>query len=266
MYQFEFKRADSLEQAAQLLNAGGQLLAGGQTLLASMKQRLAQPETLVDLGGIASLQGICEENGAIVIGAMTKHQAVATNPIVKAKIPALARLAGGIGDKQVRAMGTIGGSLANNDPAACYPSAVLALGATIKTNKREIAADDYFQGLYATALEPDELIVSVSFPVPRAAGYAKFRQPASRYALVGVFAAQTQHGVRIAITGAGNGVFRHEGLEQALNTSFTPDAVSAVPIDDTDLSGDLHASPAYRANLITIQTQRAVAQALGQEA
>lgn len=266
MYQFEFKRADSLEQAAQLLNTGGQLLAGGQTLLASMKQRLAQPETLVDLSSIAALQGICEENGQIVIGAMTKHQAVATNATIRAKIPALARLAGGIGDKQVRAMGTIGGSLANNDPAACYPSAVLALGATIKTNKREIAADEYFQGLYATALEPDELIVSVSFPVPASAGYAKFRQPASRYALVGVFVAQTKNGVRVAITGAGNGVFRHEGLEQALNGSFTPDAVSQVTIDDADLSGDLHASPAYRANLITIQTQRAVAQALGQEA
>lgn len=266
MYQFEFKRAESLEQAAQWLNDGGQLLAGGQTLLASMKQRLAQPETLVDLGAIAALQGIHEENGAIVIGAMTKHQAVATNAIVQGKIPALARLAGGIGDKQVRAMGTIGGSLANNDPAACYPSAVLALGATVKTNKREIAADEYFQGLYATALEPDELIVSVSFPVPTSAGYAKFRQPASRYALVGVFVAQTQAGVRVAITGAGNGVFRHEGLEQALSANFTPDAASHVAIDDADLSGDLHASPAYRANLITIQTQRAVAQALGQEA
>lgn len=263
MYNFEFKRAESVEQAAQLLNDGGQLLAGGQTMLASMKQRLMQPETLVDLSGLSQLAGIREENGAIVIGAMTRHQAVATNPVVNGKIPGLARLAAGIGDKQVRAMGTIGGSVANNDPSACYPSAVLGLGATVKTNKREIAADDFFQGLYATALEPGELITEIHFPVPQMAAYAKFKQPASRYALVGVFVAKTPQGVRVAITGAGNGVFRHAGLEAALNASFSADAVANVAIDPAELNGDLHASPEYRAQLIKIQTQRAVNQALG---
>jgi carbon-monoxide dehydrogenase medium subunit len=163
-------------------------------------------------------------------------------------------------------MGTLGGSVANNDPAACYPSAVLGLGATVKTNKREIAADEFFQGLYATALEPDELITSVSFPVPQMAAYAKFKQPASRYALVGVFVAKTDSGVRVAITGAGNGVFRHEGLEAALNADFSAGAVDNVAIDASDLSGDLHASPAYRAQLIKIQTQRAVNEALGKGA
>ncbi|HEY7803161.1 MAG TPA: xanthine dehydrogenase family protein subunit M [Orrella sp.] len=265
MYQFEFKRAESLDEAAKLLNEGGQLLAGGQTMLASMKQRLMQPETLVDLQGLSDLAGICEDGNALVIGAMTRHQAVATDPMVNSKIPALAHLAGGIGDKQVRAMGTLGGSVANNDPAACYPSAVLGLGATVKTNKREIAADDFFEGLYATALEPDELITAVRFPVPQMAAYAKFKQPASRYALVGVFVAKTDGGVRVAITGAGNGVFRHEGLEAALNADFSTDAVENVVIDASDLSGDLHASPEYRAHLIKIQTQRAVNQALGQE-
>ena len=265
MYQFEFKRAESLDEAAKLLNDGGQLFAGGQTMLAPMKQRLMQPETLVDLQGLSDLAGICEDGNALVIGAMTRHQAVATDPMVNSKIPALAHLAGGIGDKQVRAMGTLGGSVANNDPAACYPSAVLGLGATVKTNKREIAADDFFEGLYATALEPDELITAVRFPVPQMAAYAKFKQPASRYALVGVFVAKTDDGVRVAITGAGNGVFRHEGLEAALNADFSADAVENVVIDASDLSGDLHASPEYRAHLIKIQTQRAVNQALGKE-
>lgn len=265
MYQFEYKRANSVDEAAKWVKDGGQLLAGGQTLLASMKQRLAQPEALVDLGAIDQLAGICEDNGAIVIGAMTRHQAVAHDPLVNSKIPALAKLAAGIGDKQVRAMGTMGGSVANNDPAACYPSAVLALGATIKTNQREIAADDFFQGLYATALEPDEIIMSIRFPIAEKAAYAKFKQPASRYALVGVFVAKTAQGVRVAITGAGNGVFRHSGLEAALTGNFAAQAVDGVAIDASELSGDLHASPQYRAELIKIQTQRAVNQALGKE-
>jgi carbon-monoxide dehydrogenase medium subunit len=263
MYQFEYKRADSVEQAAQWVNEGGQLLAGGQTLLASMKQRLAQPETLIDLGSVAALTGIREQSGAIEIGALTSHQSVASDPLVKRQIPGLAQLAGGIGDKQVRAMGTLGGSVANNDPAACYPSAVLGLGATVKTNQREISADDFFQGLYATALEADEIITAISFPIVQASAYAKFKQPASRYALVGVFVAKSDQGVRVAITGAGNGVFRHAGLEAALNASFTPEAVQDVAIDAAELSGDLHASAQYRAQLIKIQTQRAVAQALG---
>lgn len=262
MYQFDYTRADSIEQVTKLINDGGQVLAGGQTLLASMKQRLAQPQALIDLGQIAGLSGICEEAGAIVIGAMTRHQDVANNPLVIDKIKGLAHLAAGIGDKQVRAMGTLGGSVANNDPAACYPSAVLGLGATIRTNRREIAADDFFEGLYTTALEPDEIITAISFPIPQASAYAKFKQPASRYALVGVFVAKTAQGVRVAITGAGNGVFRHAGLEAALTANFKPEAVSDVAIDATDLSGDLHASADYRAHLIKVQTARAVTQAL----
>lgn len=262
MYQFDYTRADSIEQVTKLINDGGQVLAGGQTLLASMKQRLAQPQALIDLGQIAGLSGICEEAGAIVIGAMTRHQDVANNPLVGDKIRGLAHLAAGIGDKQVRAMGTLGGSVANNDPAACYPSAVLGLGATIRTNRREIAADDFFEGLYTTALEPDEIITAISFPIPQASAYAKFKQPASRYALVGVFVAKTAQGVRVAITGAGNGVFRHAGLEAALTANFKPEAVSDVAIDATDLSGDLHASADYRAQLIQVQTARAVTQAL----
>lgn len=263
MYQFEYARAESVDQAAKMLADGAQLLAGGQTLLASMKQRLAQPETLLDLGDLSDLSGICEDGNALVIGAMTRHQQVATDPLVLKKIPALAHLAGGIGDKQVRAMGTLGGSVANNDPAACYPSAVLALNATVITNRREIAADEFFQGLYATALEADELITAIRFPIPRKAAYAKFKQPASRYALVGVFVTQSDDGVRVAITGAGNGVFRHSGLEHALGGEFSPQAIVHIQIDDSELSGDLHATAAYRAQLIKVQTQRAVATANG---
>jgi aerobic carbon-monoxide dehydrogenase medium subunit len=265
MYSFEFTRAQSAAQASQLAADGGQFLAGGQTLLASMKQRLASPQTLIDLSTIEGLAGVKSENGAIVIGAMTRHQDVATNAEILKNIPALAKLANGIGDKQVRAMGTLGGSLANNDPAACYPSAVLGLGATIQTNERSIPADEFFQGLYLTALQPNELITAVHFPTPECAAYAKFKQPASRYALVGVFVAKTGAGVRVAITGAGNGVFRHAGLEAALSASFTPEAVQAVAIDASELSGDLHASADYRAHLIKVQTRRAVNQALGRE-
>jgi carbon-monoxide dehydrogenase medium subunit len=203
------------------------------------------------------------EGNALVIGAMTRHADVASNADVKSAIPALADLAGGIGDRQVRAMGTIGGSLANNDPAACYPAGALALNATIQTTQRKIAADDFFQGLFATALKDDELITGVSFPIPKKAAYLKFKQPASRFALIGVFVAQTDSGVRVAVTGGGSGVFRHAGLEQALAQSFTPEAAAAVKIDAGDLSSDLHASAAYRANLISVMTQRAVAKALG---
>ena len=174
MYQFEYARAESVDQAAARVADGAQLLAGGQTLLASMKQRLTQPETLIDLGALSSLAGICEDGDGLIIGAMTRHQEVATNALVTQKLPGLAHLAGGIGDKQVRAMGTIGGSVANNDPAACYPSGVLALNATIKTNRREIAADDFFQGLYATALEPDEIITAIRFPMTKRSAYAMF--------------------------------------------------------------------------------------------
>lgn len=263
MYGFSFDRASSVQDAAAKAAQGAQLLAGGQTLLASMKQRLANPESLLDLSGIADLKGVCKDGNAIVIGAMTRHQEVENNKDVLANIPGLARLAGGIGDKQVRAMGTIGGSVANNDPAACYPSAVLGLGATIKTNRREIAADDYFQGLFTTSLEPGELIVAIRFPIPKASAYAKFKQPASRYALLGVFVAKTDAGVRVAVTGGGNGVFRHAGLEAALSKDFSPAAVDGVAVSADDLTSDLHASAEYRAQLVKVQTKRAVQQALG---
>ena len=264
MYEFTFERPGSVADAQRAAAQGGsKLLAGGQTLLASMKLRLANPEKLVDLGGIAELSGIRREGNAIVIGAMTRHADVASSKDVQAAIPALAELAGGIGDRQVRAMGTIGGSLANNDPSACYPAGALALNATITTTKRKIAADDFFQGMFATALEEGELITSVSFPIAKRAAYIKFKQPASRFALIGVCVAQTDSGVRVAVTGGGNGVFRHTGLEQALARNFTPQAAAGVKIDAADLSSDLHASAAYRANLISVLTQRAVKKAAG---
>ena len=263
MYAFNYERPANLAAAQVLLAAGGNALAGGQTMIAAMKQRLQQPETVVDLGGISTLAGIRKEGNNLVIGAMTRHQDVADSAEVRQHIPALAALADGIGDKQIRTLGTLGGSVANNDPAACYPSAVLALGATVHTDKRTIAADDFFQGLYTTALDAGELITAISFPIPQKAAYAKFRQPASRFALVGVFVAQTASGARVAITGAGNGVFRHAGLEAALSANFTPEAATQVAIDASDLNADLHASAAYRAHLITVQTQRAVKQANG---
>ena len=263
MYAFTFERPSTTADAAKLAAGGAKLLAGGQTLLASMKLRLSNPEQLADLGGIAELAGIKREGNALVIGAMTRHADVAVSAEVKSAIPALADLAAHIGDRQVRAMGTLGGSVANNDPAACYPSAVLGLNATVHTTKRKIAADDFFQGMFATALEDGEIITAISFPIPKRAAYMKFKQPASRFALVGVFLAQTDGGVRVAVTGAGNGVFRHKGLEDALNKSFTPESAAGVKIDASDLNADIHATAAYRANLISVQTQRAVTKALG---
>ena len=263
MYAFTLERPTSLSEATKLANAGSKVLAGGQTLLASMKQRLSDPVAMVDLGLVKELSGIKREGNAIVIGAMTRHLDVANSADVKNAIPALADLAAHIGDRQVRAMGTMGGSVANNDPAACYPSAVLALGATVHTTQRKIAADDFFQGMFATALKEGELITAISFPAPKKAAYMKFVQPASRFALVGVFVAQTDAGVRVAVTGAGNGVFRHKGLEAALTASFTVASAAAVKIDASNLNADIHASASYRANLISVQTQRAVAKMLG---
>ncbi len=263
MYAFTFERPTTVADAQKLAASGAQMLAGGQTMLASMKLRLSAPEQVADLGGIKELVGIRREGNAIVIGAMTRHADVATHADVLAAIPALADLAGGIGDRQVRAMGTLGGSVANNDPAACYPSAVLALNATIHTTERTIAADDFFLGMFATALNEGELITAISFPATAHAAYLKFKQPASRFAMVGVFVAKTDSGVRVAVTGAGNGVFRHAGLEAALNQSFTVASAAAVKIDATDLNADIHASAAYRANLISVQTQRAVAKIVG---
>lgn len=264
MYAFTFERPTSLADAGKLAaKSNVKALAGGQSLIASLKLRLANPEQLVDLGGIAELAGIAKEGGGLKIGAMTRHADVAASADVKATVPALADLAANIGDRQVRAMGTIGGSIANNDPAADYPAAVLALNATITTNKRKIAADEYFQGLFTTALAEDELITSIAFPQPKRAAYMKFKQQASRFALIGVFVADTGSGVRVAVTGGGNGVFRHAGLEQALAKSFTPESAASVKIDASDLSADIHASAAYRANLISVMAQRAVAKALG---
>ncbi|OGA97519.1 MAG: carbon monoxide dehydrogenase [Burkholderiales bacterium RIFCSPHIGHO2_12_FULL_61_11] len=263
MYAFTLERPTTLAAAAQLTLDGAKALAGGQTLLASMKQRLSSPDQLADLSGIKELSGIRREGNAFVIGAMTRHADVAANAELKVALPALAELAAHIGDRQVRAMGTLGGSVANNDPAACYPAAVLALGASIHTTARKIAADDFFLGMFATALNEGELITAISFPIPRNAAYMKFKQPASRFALVGVFIAQFDAAVRVAVTGAANGVFRHKGLEAALSKSFTPQAAAAVKIDATELNSDIHATAAYRANLISVQAQRGVAKALG---
>lgn len=262
MYAFTYERPTTQADALKLMQAGGKLLAGGQTLLGSMKLRLASPEQLIDLGGVKELVGVRKESGAIVIGAMTRHVDVAESADVRAAIPALADLAGGIGDKQVRAMGTLGGSVANDDPAADYPAALLALGATVHTSSRKIAADDFFQGLFATALEDGELITAVSFPIPKRAAYVKFPQPASLFALIGVVVAQFDKGVRVAVTGGGNGVFRHREMEAALTKSFTPDAVADVQTDEAELSSDLHGSSAYRAHLVRVIAQRAVAKAL----
>jgi carbon-monoxide dehydrogenase medium subunit len=263
MYAFTLERPTTLADAAKLAAAGAKPLAGGQTLLASMKLRLSAPEQLADLSGIKELTGIRKDGDAFVIGAMSRHLDVANNAEIKSAFPALADLASRIGDRQVRAMGTLGGSVANNDPAACYPSAVLGSGATVITSQREIAADDFFQGLFTTALEEGELIKAIRFPIPKRAVYEKLRQKASHFPLVGVFLAQFDSGVRVAVTGAGNGVFRHTGLEDALNKSFTPESAAGVKIDPSDLNSDLHASAAYRANLISVLTQRAVAKALG---
>jgi carbon-monoxide dehydrogenase medium subunit len=230
-------------------------------MVAAMKLRLAVPGALVDLSGVPELKGIRKEGDAIVIGAMTRHAEVAASPVVKGAIPALAALAEGIGDRQVRNMGTLGGSLANNDPAADYPAAVLGLGATVNTNKRKIGADEFFKGMYETALADGELITSVSFPIPKKAAYVKFPQPASRFALVGVLVAQTAGGVRVAVTGATSSVHRAKAMEQALAKSFTADAAKAVKIDPAGLNSDLHGSAEYRAHLVSVLTARAVAAA-----
>jgi aerobic carbon-monoxide dehydrogenase medium subunit len=262
MYQFAYHRPDNLSAAASQLAADGdaKLLAGGQTLLPTMKQRLAAPSAIIDLSKIAGLAGVSREGDAVVIGAMTRHADVATNTTVHQAIPALAELAAHIGDPQVRHRGTIGGSIANNDPAADYPAAALALGATIVTDKREIAAADFFKGLFETALEPGEIVTKVKFPVPQKAAYEKFRNPASRYALVGVFVAKTAGGVRVAVTGAGSdGVFRASAIESALAANFSPSALANVKVAAEGLNSDIHADAAYRAHLIGVLAKRAVA-------
>ena len=261
MYQFEFRQPKSLADAAGLLGqSGGRPLAGGQSLVAAMKLRLAQPGTLVDLGAIPELKGMRRDGDKLVIGAMTRHAEVAASDVVRQAIPALCALAEGIGDRQVRNMGTLGGSIANNDPAADWPAAVMALNATVATNVRSIPADAFFKGMYETALAPDEIITSVAFPIASKAAYVKFPNPASRFALVGVFVARSSDGtVRVAVTGAAPAVFRAKPLEDALSRSFTSDAAKGVRIEATGLNADLHGSPEYRAHLIPVLASRAVA-------
>ena len=263
MYAFAYHKPRSLAEAGELLASHDEarLLAGGMTLLPALKQRLAAPTDLVDLGGLADLVGITVSDSEIAIGAMTTHAAVTQNEAVATKIPALATLAGGIGDPQVRHRGTIGGSICNADPAADYPAGVVALGATIVTDRREIAADDFFTGMFETALEPGEIVRQVRFPIPEAAGYAKFPNPASRYAVVGVFVAKTAGGVRVAVTGAGPSVFRIPAMESALAANFSPDSVTGISVPEGELNNDPHATAAYRAHLIGVMARRAVASA-----
>ncbi len=261
MYPVSYVRAKSLKHAAEVLaqNPEAKLLAGGMTLIATLKQRLAQPTHLVDIGNIGALRAIKAAKDKISVGAGVRHYEVATSAEIRARIPALAYLASLIGDPQVRNMGTIGGSLANNDPAADYPAAALALNATIVTNRRRIKASDYFQGLFATALEEGEIITRVSFPIPKQAAYEKFPHPASGFAMTGVFVAVTGRGVRVAVTGAGQGVFRWTAAERALGKSLRPDAVENLRVNVDQMNEDIHATREYRANLVKVMTKRAVA-------
>ena len=260
MFEFQYLKAKSLTDAAAFVAAhpDAKLLAGGMTLLPTLKQRLAQPSHLVDIGGLPELGGVELKAGVLTIGAAVRHHEVAVSAVVRKSIPALASLAANIGDPQVRNRGTIGGSVANNDPAADYPSAVLALGATIVTNRREIAADDFFQGMFATALGDGEIIVRLRFDVPKRAAYEKFPHPASGYAMAGVFIAETAGGMRVAVTGAGPGVFRWAEAEIALGKTMSADAFDKLAVDASVLNEDLHATAEYRANLVKVMAQRAL--------
>lgn len=264
MHAFEYRRPASVAEAVALLAADedAKVLSGGMTLIPTLKQRLASPSALVDLSAIPGLTEIVATETGLTIGGMTRHAAVAHAPLVKATIPALAALAESIGDPQVRNRGTIGGSIANHDPAADYPAGVLGLGATVVTDRREIPADDFFTGLFGTALAPDELVTAVKFPKPLRAAYRKFAQPASRFALVGVFVAETKDGVRVAVTGAGAGVFRVPSFEAALNRDFAPGALEGLTIDAADLNSDMHGDADYRAHLVGVMAKRAVADCL----
>ena len=258
MQAFSYSTPATLADAKTAAAAGAKLVAGGQSLLPSMKLGLAAPDALADLGAIGELRGITVAHGIVRIGAMTTHATVAASVEVARAIPALAELAGQIGDRQVRNRGTLGGSLANNDPAACYPAAVLGLGATVHTDRRDIAADDFFLGIYTTALEEDEVITAVSFPVPVKAGWQKFKQPASRFSIVGVFVSQGTQGVRVAVTGAGAGVFRVTDLEQRLSANWSAAALDGATVSPEGLNSDLHGSAEYRAALIPVLAARAV--------
>jgi carbon-monoxide dehydrogenase medium subunit len=266
MYSFTFQRPETLRQAVNLLSKNGdaKLLAGGHTLLPTMKLRLAGPPMLIDLSRIEGLAGIELKGRALVIGAMTRHVDVHNSPVVQQAAPVLSKLAGLIGDPAVRHMGTIGGSVANNDPTADYPAACLALGATIITNKRRIPADEFFTGMFSTALEPAEIITKVSFPIPKKAAYQKFRNQASRYALVGVFVAKRGSEIRVVVTGAGgNGVFRVTAFEEALKKRFSPKSLEGLAVPSEGLNSDIHGSAEYRAHLIGVLARRAVAEAVG---
>jgi aerobic carbon-monoxide dehydrogenase medium subunit len=258
MHNFDFVKPSTVADAVKALAGdGAQALSGGQTLIPTMKQRLAAPSVLVSLTGIKEMQGVCLGEGGLHVGAATPHAVVAKE--AARHYPALAALAGGIGDPAVRSRGTIGGSIANNDPAACYPAGVLGSGATVVTNKRKIKADDYFQGMFSTALEDGEIVVEVAFPIPEKAAYVKFDQPASRFALTGVFVAKYTGGVRVAVTGASqNGVFRWSEAEKALSSNFSASAIQGLTVNAGDMIADLHGTPAYRVNLVKVLTARAV--------
>ena len=264
MYQFQYFRPTSLDEARKLFenNGDAKFLAGGQTLIPALKLRLAQPTALIDLGAIAGLSGIKAAAGTVTVGARATHFEVANSADIKKAIPALAYLAEHVGDPAVRHLGTIGGSVANNDPAADYPAAVLGLGATVKTTSRTINADDFFSGMFETALEEGEILTEITFPIPEKAAYMKFANPASRFAMVGVFVAKTKAGVRVAVTGAASCVFRESAMEAALTKSFTPDAVANIKVSPSNLNSDIHGSAEYRAHLVTVMAKRAVAAAL----
>ena len=260
MYAFEYHPVEDVKAAVSALRdrPEAKLLAGGMTFLPTLKLRLARPTDLIDLGGIATLRGIRRDGKGIDIGAMTTHAEVASSRDVIDAIPALAALAGHIGDAQVRNRGTIGGSISNSDPAADYPAALAGLGATVHTDRRSIAADEFFKGMFETALARDEIVTRVSFPIPERAAYAKFANPASRYAVVGVLVAKTKQGVRVAVTGAGPSVFRIPEMEAALKRDFTPQAIAGISVDADALNDDVHASAAYRAHLVGVFAKRAI--------
>jgi aerobic carbon-monoxide dehydrogenase medium subunit len=264
MHAFEYHRPATLKEAVSLLRKvqDAKLLAGGQSLIPALKLRLSSPAALIDLAELAELRSIRLDGATLTIGAMTCHAEIASSKDVITGIPALAKLAAGIGDRQVRNAGTIGGAIGYNDPAADYPAAVLGLGAVVHTNKRAIAADKFFTGLYQSALRPGEIITSIAFPLPKRAAYAKFRNPASRFAIVGVFVAESTNGVRVAVTGAASCVFRVKQMEKKLAQSFNPEAIAKIRVAPEKLSSDMHASAEYRSHLIGVMAQRAVEAAL----
>lgn len=264
MYAFTFHRPTTVRQAVNLLakNEDAKLLAGGHSLVPVLKQRLASPSMLIDMSKIEGLTGVELKGRSVVVGAMTRHADVANSPVMREAIPALAEVPGSIGDPHVRHMGTIGGSIANNDPNADYPAACLGLGATIITSKRRILADEFFQGLFETALETDEIITKVQFPIPKKAAYVKFKHPASGFALVGVFVSKRGSEIRVAVTGAGsNGVFRLPEFEEALKKRFSPKSLEGLTVSPDEMSSDIHAGAEYRAHLVGVMARRAVAAA-----